>query len=178
MEAHNDAGGQHGYWTRDAVVAMDNRALARMLFEYPEHAPRELLKAVGIVKEKIVEISTAPSADAVLEDIFDKCTALDDEDIEAAVARADTARMSMATARTIRRAVAEKHNLTVCDLDSECRTKRLVRARHEAMFMVVGATILSFPRIGRIFGNRDHTTVMAGVRRHAKRNNLKAPRGL
>jgi chromosomal replication initiation ATPase DnaA len=32
--------------------------------------------------------------------------------------------------------------------------------------------VLSFERVGQFFGGRDHTTVLYGVREHARRNGL------
>ena len=45
------------------------------------------------------------------------------------------------------------------------RKAHIVRARQSAMYIAKIHTIKSFPEIGRIFGKRDHTTVLHGVRR-------------
>lgn len=44
-----------------------------------------------------------------------------------------------------------------------------VRARWIAMYLAREITGRSFPEIGRMFGNRDHTTVMHACRRMAER---------
>jgi chromosomal replication initiator protein len=46
------------------------------------------------------------------------------------------------------------------------RTKRLIKPRQECMYEVsTQRPDLSFPAIGRIFGGRDHTTIMHSVRK-------------
>lgn len=72
-------------------------------------------------------------------------------------------------ARDIMAGVATKHGLKVMDLTGPSRTKIFVAARHEAMWSIRKNTPLSFPQIGRMFGGRDHTTAIHGVKRHEER---------
>lgn len=65
---------------------------------------------------------------------------------------------------TVRNTVARWHNVTVTDLISERRTANLVLPRKEAYWLCRQVTGRSLPEIGRLFGNRDHTTVLHGVR--------------
>jgi chromosomal replication initiator protein len=59
--------------------------------------------------------------------------------------------------------VAAYFSVTVEDLCSPSRSRQLVNARQIAMYLTRELTDLSLPRIGKAFGNRDHSTVM-----HAK----------
>jgi hypothetical protein len=68
--------------------------------------------------------------------------------------------------RAIISAVARKHGLATSDLTGTCRSHRFVLARHEAIWSVKQATKLSTPEIGRLFGGRDHTTIMYAVKAH------------
>ena len=70
--------------------------------------------------------------------------------------------------RTIVREVAQKHGLSPLDLSGPRRLAPVVVARQEAMWRMRRETRLSFPQIGRIVG-RDHSTVIYGIRAHAKR---------
>ncbi|WP_332763979.1 helix-turn-helix domain-containing protein [Phenylobacterium sp.] len=72
------------------------------------------------------------------------------------------------TMRTIAFRVAEKHGLTLDDLRSPSRRRPLVVARQEAMHEIRQATTQSLPAIGRFF-DRDHTTVIHALERHAAR---------
>jgi hypothetical protein len=47
----------------------------------------------------------------------------------------------------------------------KCRQKSLVEVRHLSMWLARRCRGLSFPEIGRNFGNRDHTTAMSAVRK-------------
>lgn len=60
---------------------------------------------------------------------------------------------------TILQSVANFYNIKISDLKGQRRLKQLVRPRHVAMYLVRRHTELSFPEIGRLFGNRDHATV-------------------
>jgi hypothetical protein len=66
------------------------------------------------------------------------------------------------TIRKVINAVASFYGYPVNDLESECRTVAITRARHVAMYLARELTTKSLPAIGRMLGNRDHTTVMHG----------------
>lgn len=70
--------------------------------------------------------------------------------------------------RRIVQEVAAQHDLTPEDLTGPRSRRTESRARHEAMWRIRRETRLSYPQIGRFF-NRDHTTVINGVRRHEQR---------
>lgn len=61
--------------------------------------------------------------------------------------------------------VANYFGLTVDDLGSGSRTHVLVTARQIAMYLCREMTDLSLPKIGQLFGGRDHTTVMHADRK-------------
>lgn len=60
----------------------------------------------------------------------------------------------------IQRLVAIASGLTVLDLCSARRERRLARTRQLAMWLCRRLTPHSLPAIGREFGDRDHSTVM------------------
>lgn len=60
--------------------------------------------------------------------------------------------------------IAFSHNTTVAEIVGKSREQHIVRARHELMGEMWRAG-LSMPAIGRLVGNRDHTTVLAGVKK-------------
>lgn len=72
---------------------------------------------------------------------------------------------------------ARSHHVTVNDLRCAGRSRGMVLVRHEAMYLCARDTAHSLPAIGRQF-RRDHTTVIHGIRQHAKRNGLPLPRGM
>jgi chromosomal replication initiation ATPase DnaA len=62
-------------------------------------------------------------------------------------------------------AVTAKHfHTTPTDLVSRCRKRRLVRRRQIAMYIAREKTGRSFAFIGRIMDDRDHSTIVHGVR--------------
>ncbi len=60
----------------------------------------------------------------------------------------------------IQKAVTKRFGIRISDLLSKRRTKHLVTPRHIAMYLCRELTGLSFPEIGRYFGNKDHATVI------------------
>jgi chromosomal replication initiator protein len=60
-------------------------------------------------------------------------------------------------------ATAESFGLSISDLEGPRRHQPLARARQIAMYIVREMTDLSLPKIGAIFGGRDHTTVLHGI---------------
>ena len=55
--------------------------------------------------------------------------------------------------------------VSVDDLCGQSRTHVLVTARQIAMYLCRELTDLSLPKIGQLFGGRDHTTVMHAERK-------------
>lgn len=68
-----------------------------------------------------------------------------------------------AKVRAIVQSVAKAHGVTMDDMLSERRSRPIAWPRQEAMWRVRQATPFSYPTIGRLFGGRDHTTVLHGV---------------
>ena len=62
-------------------------------------------------------------------------------------------------------ATASYFQLTVDDLYGSSRSQQIATARQIAMYLCRERTSLSLPKIGQLFGNRDHTTVMYAYRK-------------
>lgn len=67
------------------------------------------------------------------------------------------------------RHVARKHGLTVDEMCSGRRFRKIARAKQEAMWELRQKTSLSYPGIARRLNLLDHTSVMHGEKRHAER---------
>lgn len=76
--------------------------------------------------------------------------------------------MGAPSIREIRQVVGDFYGLTVHDMTSVRRKARLVRGRHVAMYMARVLTNRSYPEIGRLFGDIDHTSVMFAVKKIEK----------
>lgn len=63
----------------------------------------------------------------------------------------------------IQKMVAEYFHIPVDMLSSKSRKKEFVYPRQVAMYIIRELTTYSFPKIGKEFGNRDHTTVMHSI---------------
>ena len=71
------------------------------------------------------------------------------------------------TMRDIVNEVAKKHNFTAEDLLVPSRRKKFVAARHEAFYRMRHELKLPYPRIAMFF-DMDHSTVIHGIKKHAK----------
>ncbi|MSQ84329.1 MAG: chromosomal replication initiator protein DnaA [Myxococcales bacterium] len=69
------------------------------------------------------------------------------------------------TAEVIQRVTAQHFGIKITDLKGGKRHRGVVVPRMIAMHLVRKHTSASFPEIGRLFGGRDHTTVMHGCRK-------------
>ena len=69
------------------------------------------------------------------------------------------------TIEEIQKRVAEHWGIRLTDMTSARRSRNVARPRQVAMFLAKHFTDRSLPEIGRMFGNRDHTTVMHAVSR-------------
>jgi chromosomal replication initiator protein len=62
-------------------------------------------------------------------------------------------------------AVAGHYGVKVADLKGSKKTRDITRPRQVAMYLARRLTAASFPRIGKALGNKDHSTVVKGVKR-------------
>ena len=74
----------------------------------------------------------------------------------------DSASRSVTPAMILEK-VSERYGFTVEEITGKSRRRPLVISRQVAMYVVRELTELSYPAIGRVFGDRDHTTVMHAV---------------
>ena len=70
---------------------------------------------------------------------------------------------SQVSVKDIQRAVAEHYNVRISDMLAHRRTVDIVMPRHVAMYLTKVLTNKSLPEIGRLFGRRDHTTVLNAI---------------
>lgn len=68
------------------------------------------------------------------------------------------------TGRACIRLVSYMTGVSMVDLCSHRRSRRLIEARQIYYWMARRFTLLSFPQIARICGDRDHTTALHGCR--------------
>jgi hypothetical protein len=66
--------------------------------------------------------------------------------------------------RAIIETVASHFGSTVVDIKSSRRQRPLVRQRQIAMWLCKTLTWCSYPQVGRAMGDRDHTTILHGVK--------------
>ena len=59
--------------------------------------------------------------------------------------------------------VADYYNMTPTILSGKTRTGQIALARHVAMYLIRINIDIPLTKIGKMFGNRDHTTVMNGI---------------
>lgn len=76
--------------------------------------------------------------------------------------------------RRILREMMAKHNLPRHEMMGRSRVTDIVIVRQETMYRMWVEANLSLNQIGNIF-DKDHTTVLYAIRRHAERNGLPVP---
>ena len=72
------------------------------------------------------------------------------------------------TPEDIQKQVAKAFSVCVEDLQGKNRTKNIVTARQTAMFLIKTLLRKSLNDVGRLFGGRDHTTVINSIRKVEK----------
>lgn len=66
--------------------------------------------------------------------------------------------------KIIQEAVARDLSVKVLDIISDRRNSDIVKPRHLSMYLMRELTIYSLPKIGRVHGGRDHTSVMYALK--------------
>jgi chromosomal replication initiation ATPase DnaA len=76
------------------------------------------------------------------------------------------------TMRQVADDVCQRYGITLEELTSERRTRRLCLPRQEFMALAFALPHTSSPMIGRFLGGRDHATVLWGVKAHWARASM------
>lgn len=93
----------------------------------------------------------------------------ENEALRAAVARHEALFMECSPMKAILVAVCEYYGTPLGDLVSRRKTLDLVEQRQVAMYLARKMTPLSSTMVGRLIGKRDHTTVLHGAAKIARR---------
>jgi hypothetical protein len=136
-----------------AYVHRRNVVCSRNLLEriYTAHAPEQLASLPPSEESVEAEPSTV-----ILSPISN----------EAIAAAAQIAFPSWVGAiKRIQHAVCAEYGITITELLSQRRHKKIVRPRQIAIYLCKTMTDRSYPEIGRRFGGRDHTTAISSVQR-------------
>jgi len=118
----------------------------------------------GIKKEPAVRLIYPEPAPAAYPDPLDSPVPALEAEVTAKAPEAP----AETPARRILNEVAEKHKMPVGAFRSKSRTMPFINLRHEACYRLSVELGFSLMQIGRLMGNRDHTTVLNAIRRHKK----------
>ena len=80
--------------------------------------------------------------------------------------------LPLTPAQNIIKEVADKHGVTVAQIKNHSHKMKIVKARQEAAYRMKTELLLSLPKIGRVMGKRDHTTILHAIRRYKKSNGI------
>lgn len=156
------------YWPREEMVAMNNRALARMAAVHPEHkAAAELRARVGKCRQfrKHPPHQTGFQEAKRMRCYYRLLRALQEMMGHS---------VYQPLGQSILAEVARTRCVSVAAIREYSRARKIIPIRQEAAYRLYTETALSLPQIGGILG-RDHTTVIYSIEKHAKRNNLPYP---
>jgi len=70
--------------------------------------------------------------------------------------------------------VSFKYGISVSELKGDRRAIEITQARHEICWRCAKETGLSLPLTGKLLGNKDHTTVLSGIKKYARLQRVKA----
>lgn len=87
------------------------------------------------------------------------------EQVKAELANRVKTQKSKLTAEKIIEVIAREYNVTVADLKSKKRQKKIVLPRQIAMFLLKNKLDLNLTTIGGLFGGKDHSTVISSIRK-------------
>ena len=144
----------------NAHMVINSPVLAAQERAHKERRAR--IEAKAFRPKDIPQLTFGPDASAHVRLREEYISALNDSRTENARAF-DPAWSFVSDTKRIIEVVAKHYGVTVRDILSPRRDKRIIRPRHVAMYLARTLTMRSLPEIGRTFANRDHTTVRSAA---------------
>lgn len=131
---------------------------------------------IRLPKERIISLARRYGSIPELQGILLKLQAaadiipheIDEKDYSRILEHLDDKRVAPLTVQRVMRVVAEHFHLSEQDLVSGDRHHSLSQARQIALYICRRELRLSFPRLGALFGGRDHSTVLYAVKKIAR----------
>jgi hypothetical protein len=156
-------------YSTDGAGAVARLACAGLVCRIHRVSVDDAVRSLGIVEAAILDGIRA--VDAVLRDQVIPIAAPVDMVVSlvvTALREARPAARAFVRVEDIKKTVAREFSnlsVTIGDLNSARRTQPLTHVRQFAMALTKELTPRSLPEIGRLFGGRDHTTVLYACRR-------------
>lgn len=151
----------------EQIIAMHGRGLS------VEAISRQLQVRLSVVERTLFDARS--DADQLRRLIREVVREIAHEEVEEALERRATIarraalrarrRLSYPAISRIVSIVADLAQITVAEMIGDRRSQHLARPRQIAMLIASEETTASLPTIGSCLGNRDHTTVLHGIRR-------------
>lgn len=138
---------------RDRLAKIDAKAFrAQIAFEPPPVVKIEIQEPEQIDDTSIEVIACNGQIVIVTEDQILEAKAFFQRATEAGA-------LPQVSIEKIQKTVCRKYGVTLAQMRSVSRTKKFIIPRQIAMFLSREITSKSYPKIGRYFGSRDHTTI-------------------
>ena len=131
------------------------------------------LKKIPLTKDQILTLSQRFQDFRYLQGIIIKLSAfrelvrknMDDKDFEYIINNTEEKTVEALNPEYIIQSVADNFNLKPEDITGNKRHKETAHARQIAMFLCRNLLGISYPALGRIFGGKDHSTVLYSVKK-------------
>ncbi len=134
---------------------INNAARARELGLYGQLGKEIYTKFGKAFEEKLIEV-----LDQAIDVLFQK---YEEQFGKSALQIASGAEPTPELYARIERRICSVFHVTPKEIRSHRRNKEIMLARQAVMYWVVRLTGYSYPKIGKIMGERDHTSIMHGV---------------
>ena len=151
------------------LVMLLHEADMDIRLRFAQHHSR--LKRLTLSREQLLALAQQCTSLRRLTGIIQRLSALRDvlgqdvsaQDIESVLAH--TADNAAVTPQAVIRAVAARCGVRAEDITGTKRQPKVTRARQIAMFLCRSLLGSSYPALGRLFGGRDHSTVIHSVKK-------------
>jgi hypothetical protein len=154
----------HDYKVGPAELGIDAARLLRRQCIEGDARLKDALIAAGYMApvEAVVSPPSKPEREPLPEPVIVSALKQTIKELEHALEGKDPGRVWV---KHVIRLVCKYYNISRTDILSARRSQGIVRPRQVAFYLCKELTGRSMPEIGRKFGDKDHTTVLHGIRK-------------